>query len=234
MSHHITEVPITFLFPADLVFHPLRKSWSFYLLINFLVSHLEKKKAAHIPIISLSNKIKSDENVAKSQWGENDARSLLYVQNAFHVGLQQSRSTGAYIQPGWGRKKKRNHHSLPVGCLVDSNKRSSRFTGAHWRTRSSEPSAQSQDLQSPQPIRGYTGGLELLVGGAKYSNETGPTTCSPADGRLNGQLRRTSWNTRLCIRWSLAVVPKTGSGDPWGSLRGFHRCYRRGEKGVTD
>lgn len=89
-------------------------------------------------------------------------------------------------------KKKRNHHSLPVGCLVDSNKRSSRFTGAHWRTRSSEPSAQSQDLQSPQPIRGYTGGLELLVGGAKYSNETGPTTCSPADGRLNGQLRRTS------------------------------------------
>lgn len=26
MSHHITEVPITFLFPADEVFHPLRKS----------------------------------------------------------------------------------------------------------------------------------------------------------------------------------------------------------------
>lgn len=26
MSHHITEVPITFLFPADLVFHPLHKS----------------------------------------------------------------------------------------------------------------------------------------------------------------------------------------------------------------
>ncbi|KAK5864568.1 hypothetical protein PBY51_015801 [Eleginops maclovinus] len=55
--------------------------------------------------------------------------------------------------------EKRIHHSLPVGCLVDSNKRSSRFTGAHWRTRSSEHSAQSQDLQSPQPIRGYTGGL---------------------------------------------------------------------------
>lgn len=73
---------------------------------------------------------------------------------------------------------KRNHHSLPVGCLVDSNKRSSRFTGAHWRARSSESSAQSQDPQSPQPIRGYTRGLELLVGGAKYSNETRPTICA--------------------------------------------------------
>ncbi len=70
MSHHITEVPITFfLFPADLVFHPLRKSWSFfYFLINFPVSHLEK--AAHIPVISPCNTKKSDENVAKSQWEE--------------------------------------------------------------------------------------------------------------------------------------------------------------------
>ncbi len=108
---------------------------------------------------------------------------------------------------------------MPVGCLVDSNKRSSRFTGAHWRTRSSEPSAQSQDPQSPQPIRGYTGGLELLVGGAKYSNETRPTTCSAADGRLNGQLRRTSWNTKLCIRWSLEQrFQKAGSGVPHGRL----------------
>lgn len=63
--------------------------------------------------------------------------------------------------------KKRNHHSLPVGCLVDSDERSSRFTGAHWRTRSSEPSAQSQDPQSPQPIRGYTGGLGAAGGWGK-------------------------------------------------------------------
>ncbi|CAB1456251.1 unnamed protein product [Pleuronectes platessa] len=73
----------------------------------------------------------------------------------------------------------------------DSDERSSRCTGAHWRTRGSEASAQSQDPQSPQPIRGYTGGPELLVGGATRSTQThGPTTCSPADGRLLGQLLR--------------------------------------------
>ena len=72
------------------------------------------------------------------------------------AAAKQKHST---LYPAWLRQKKRFHHSLPVGCLVDSNKRSSRFTGAHWRTRSSEHSAQSQDLQSPQPIRGYTGGL---------------------------------------------------------------------------
>lgn len=158
MSHHITEVPITSLFPAHLVLHPLRKSWSFYLLINFPLSHLEK--AAHIPTISPCNTHKkSVENVEPV--GGNDAKSLLYVQNVFHVGLQQTRSTVAYIQPGWGRKK-RNHHSLPV-----DSKRSSRFTGAHWRPRSSEPSAQSQDPQSPQPIRGYTGGLGAAGGWGK-------------------------------------------------------------------
>lgn len=72
MSHHITQVPITFLFPADLVFRPLRKSSSFYLLIDFLLCQLEK--ASHIPIISPCNtekkKKKSDENVAKSLWEE--------------------------------------------------------------------------------------------------------------------------------------------------------------------
>lgn len=107
---------------------------------------------------------------------------------------------------------------MPEGCLVDSNKRSSRFTGAHWRTLSSEASARSEDPQSPQPIRGYTGGLELLVGGAKYSSETRPTTCSPADGRLNGQLHRTRRNTKLSIRWSLECGSKCRVWGPTGGL----------------
>lgn len=200
MSHHITQVPITFLFPADLVFRPLRKSSSFYLLIDFLLCQLEK--ASHIPIISPCNtekkKKKSDENVAKSLWEE--TLSEHYCMFKTHFMFSCSKLKHSRLYPAWLRQKKRNHYSLPEGCLVDSNMRSSRFTGAHWRTLSSEASARSEDPQSPQPIRGYTGGLELLVGGAKYSNETRPTTCSPADGRLDGQLRRTRRNTKLSIR----------------------------------
>lgn len=162
MSHHITEVPITFLFPADLVFHPLRKSWSFYLLINFLVSHLEKKKAAHIPIISLSNKIKSDENVAKSQWGENDARSLLYVQNAFHVGLQQSRSTGAYIQPGWGRKKKKKS---PLVASRLSSWLQQALLSLHWCTLADAQLRAERSVSGPA-IPSANQGLHRRAGAA--------------------------------------------------------------------
>lgn len=124
---------------------------------------------------------KRKRNPKPLEW--NDARALLYVQNAFHIELQQTEAHGS-LYPAWLRQqgKERKEKKIPLVascCLVDSNMRSSRSTGAHWQTRSSEPSAQSQDPQSPQPIRGYTGGPELLVGGAQRGEETRPTTCSP-------------------------------------------------------
>lgn len=44
MSRHITDIPITSLFPADLVSHPVRSSPGFHLFIRFLASHLKRKK----------------------------------------------------------------------------------------------------------------------------------------------------------------------------------------------
>lgn len=104
------------------------------------------------------------------------------------VRLQQSGGTaGAWSQPGlvgWllaclvggrtrGRRKKKSPPPpLASSCVCCSapptNKRSSRSAAAaHWRTRSSESSAQSQDPQSPQPIRGYTGGPGAAGGWGK-------------------------------------------------------------------
>lgn len=168
MSQHITQVLITFFISSRFILSSGPKVFKL-LLIIFLHISRSPVSATHT---------KSAEHVAKSQREE-----------AMPAAAGALKPVSSLAEAEEGRERK--HHSLPVGCLVDSNKRSSRFTGAHWRTRSSEPSAQSQDPQSPQPIRGYTGGLELLVGGAKYSNETRPTTCSPADGRLDGQLQRT-------------------------------------------
>lgn len=56
--------------------------------------------------------------------------------------------------------------------LTEVNAR--RASSAHTvECTSSVSRAQSQDPQSPQPIRGYTGELDLLVGGANYSYELG-------------------------------------------------------------
>lgn len=80
----------------------------------------------------------------------------------------------ACLLGGRTREKKKNHHHhyspvvVSAAPLPPTNKRSSRSAAAaHWRTRSSEPSAQSQDPQSPQPIRGYTGGPGAAGGWGK-------------------------------------------------------------------
>ena len=185
-----------FLFPADWLSSPLRKS--FYLLINFLRRGKKKEIEGglqRIPIISPRN-AHANNNPMKMWPVKREkkprCRSLycMYKTRLMLRLQQRSRSTGrlypARLKAGEREetergedrrgeeererereRKKRNHHSLPVGCLVDSDERSSRFTGAHWRTRSFEPSAQSQDPQSPQPIRGYTGGLGAAGGWGK-------------------------------------------------------------------
>jgi len=61
---------------------------------------------------------------------------------------------------------------------------------------SSESRAQSQHPQSPQPIRGYTGELDLLVGGAKLQIWTRPTSSSSCNTACYAcQL----WTYSVCI-----------------------------------
>lgn len=114
---------------------------------------------------------KIQSNVSRER--ENSAPAFLLWAHFRLCCSKSGHGAAARTQAGCGNR---------LSCLRGSNKRSSRSAGAHWRTHSPESSAQSQDPQSPQPIRGYTGGPELLVGGAKRGDETRPETCSPSDG----------------------------------------------------
>lgn len=213
MSHHITEVPSTFFFYfqqiQSLVLSDSLQAFTYLLISSYLTW---KRQCVSRQLVHATHK-HSGENAAKSQWQKKRWQSLVHVAYNTHSGCSKVAAETPISSLVEAEKKK----SLVASRLsvVDSNKRSSRFTGAHWRTHSSEPSAQSQDPQSPQPIRGYTGGLELLVGGAKHRRRNTANYLFSCRWATQRQFQRTSLNIKTCIRWLFSKI----SGDAWGSLK---------------
>lgn len=143
-------------------------------------------------------------------------KSLLYVQ--FHIGLQQSRNTaGAFTQPVRGREKK-----SPLVASRLSSWLQQALLSLHWCTLAGAQLRVKRSVSGPA-IPSANQGLHKRAGaaggwGKVQQWNTANNLCSPADGRLIGQLCRVSWNMRLCIRWSLEEWIQKRNVGTYGGL----------------